>query len=241
MESLSLKVRPIRGSGQISDIFPAGRLTLEPSPDEERIEARARLTQDAGAQPLWEGYRDIRRGETSAWRRGVRTSDQVRSRPKAGACFHRLVSALKPETVIEFGTAFGVSGMFFLSALEANGKGRLYTFDPNATWRELALKNLEAISDRFVSTLGTFEETHAAVLPRDRPIDIAFVDGIHTADFVYPQVELLKGLMRPGGVMILDDVNFAPDMTDCWADLARRDDVAASLQLGSRIGLIELA
>ena len=241
MRMMTTAVKHVLGAGRLFDIFPAGAVTLDRFPELEDIEERARVTQKAGAQPLWEGYRHVRRGHRSAWKKGVRTSDQVRTKSAVGAGFHRLLTALRPNTVVEFGTAFGVSGMFFLSALEANGHGRLYTFDPNATWRALALENLSAVSDRYVSTLGTFEDTHDRVLPMDRPIDIAFVDGIHTADFVYPQIEILKRRMRSGGVLILDDIRFAPDMLTCWEDLARRDDVGASLELGSRVGLIELA
>lgn len=242
MQPSSVRVRPIvrNSAARLAAAFPGGVVAIDPPAQSELIEKRARWTQKHGAKPLWDGYREIRRGESEAWGNGARSSDQVRTRPQIGACLARIVGVLRPDTVVEFGTAFGVSGMYFLSALEANGRGRLFTFDPNAVWREIALRNLAAISDRFTSTLGTFEAECDRVLD-GRRIDVAFVDAIHTADFVYAQVDLLKRRMEPGGVLILDDLTFAPDMRACWEDLSRRDDVMDSFRIGARVGVIELA
>ena len=231
-------VKSLKGS-LIEDVFPPGPLLVDDFDERRLIEERASQTQSAGEQPLWEGYRSVRRGERPAWGSGKRSSNQVRTRSETGACYYRLMRALKPQVMVEIGTAFGVSGMFWLSGIEANGAGCLFTFDPNAVWRDLALENLSKISSRFVSTQGTFEEKFESVLPVDVPIDGAFIDGIHTAEFVYPQVELIKGRLRTGGVLVLDDIRFAPDMLECWQDLSTRSDVVASLELGRRVGVIE--
>lgn len=232
----------IKGAGSwLASVFPAG--PFEPPPFEEMplIEERARATQSAGRMPLWDGYRKVLRDGQPAWGSGKRTSDQVRTRAETGACFHHLVRQLRPEAMIEIGTAFGVSGMFWLAGIESNGKGRLYTFDPNPVWREFALENLAAIGSRYVSTLGTYEEASDSVLPPGLSIDAGFVDGIHTAEFVYAQVEMVRRRLRKGGILILDDIRFSADMYECWSDLSGREDVVGSLELGRRVGLIEYA
>jgi len=97
-----------------------------------------------------------------------------------------LVQKRKPEIIVEFGTAFGVSGMYFLAGLNLNKKGKLLTFDPNTVWAKLAKDNLSKISDRFKLTNGTFEDNIDNVLPEGQHIDIAFIDAIHTKEFVLP-------------------------------------------------------
>ena len=83
--------------------------------------------------------------------------------------------------MVEFGTAFGVSGMYWLSGLESNNFGELLTFDPNEVWAEIARKNLSGISNRFQLVNGTFEDNIDAYLGSDRQIDMAFIDVIHTS------------------------------------------------------------
>jgi predicted O-methyltransferase YrrM len=101
-----------------------------------------------------------------------------------------LTRRLKPEIVVEFGAAFGVSGMHWLSGLRANAGGRLFTFEPNEVWAELARVNLERIHHPFELTVGTFEDNIAVL--GDQLIDLAFIDAIHTSEFVLPQFDLAR-------------------------------------------------
>ena len=72
-------------------------------------------------------------------------------------------------------------------------------------------------------------------------IDIAFVDAIHTSEFVTPQVELLITLLAPGGLIVLDDISFSDDMCQCWNRWAHDPRVAASVAVGNRVGILEFA
>jgi predicted O-methyltransferase YrrM len=97
-------------------------------PRSEEIERLAAETNELGPQPLWSGY-----GEHSAGRQ-VRIPNVVRTKREMGNFYTYLVRQRRPDLVVEFGTAFGVSGMYFLAGLEANGHGRLMTFEPNESW-----------------------------------------------------------------------------------------------------------
>ncbi|HEY2616211.1 MAG TPA: class I SAM-dependent methyltransferase [Acetobacteraceae bacterium] len=156
-----------------------------------------------------------------------------------GRVFAWLAAARQPQAVVEIGTAFGISGMYWLAGLEIAGSGMLYTFEPNVDWASFAEANLKSISTRFLLIRGTFEEKALDVLADVRP-EIAFVDAIHTAAFVGAQYELLKKLMAPGGLILFDDINFSEDMRQCWSALAHAPEAAASAQLGSRVGILEL-
>ena len=154
------------------------------------IEARASATEAAGERPLWEGYASVKHYPRSTT--GGRSSNQVRTDERMGAFFTWLAAARAPETVVEIGTAFGVSGMYWLDGLELAGQGHLFTFDPNTDWASFARENLAAISDRVTMVSGTFEENASKALV-GRNVNIAFIDAIHTSEFVYAQYAMLAG------------------------------------------------
>lgn len=213
--------------------FPGPLIKLDVSPLSGRIEQIAAATHELGSQPLWEGYRT--RGPQT------RTSNEVRTSRVMGNFYASLVARRKPGIIVEFGTAFGVSGMYWLAGLEANREGMLLTFEPNAIWGEIARRNLSEISKRFTLTNATFEESIDACLPRGGAIDIAFIDAIHTREFVVPQLNLVVQRSAPGSLILIDDIEFSADMKKCWDEIAADSRFLASATFGSRVGILELA
>ncbi|MES2627220.1 MAG: class I SAM-dependent methyltransferase [Pseudomonadota bacterium] len=197
-----------------------------------KIENLTRETNEQGPQSVWKGYEG---NNTSG---PTRMPDDVCTDAPTGDFFSWLVQSWKPETVVEFGTAFGVSGMYFLAGLEKNQKGHLLTFDPNDVWRKLAVGCLSAISNRFTSVAGTFEENVDTVIA-GRTIDIAFIDAIHTREFVIPQLELVLARCSDNAIIILDDINFSDNMRACWQELANDSRFASSVTIGEPVGILE--
>ena len=204
------------------------------SPYGKKIEKLADYTNKKGSQPLWEGYHGNNAGGSN------RMPNSVRSAPAIGNLFTYLVQEKKPEIIVEFGTAFGVSGMYFLAGLNINNGGLLLTFDPNKVWAELAEENLLQISDRFKLTVGTFEDNIDKVLSTNQYIDLAFIDAIHTKEFVVPQLEIVISKANSGALIILDDINFSVGMKKCWDEVANDDRFISSLAFGDRVGVLEL-
>lgn len=200
-----------------------------------KIERLAQQTNQLGAQPLWKGYADNNIGGPT------RLPDDVRTANAAGDLYTFLVRERKPDVVVEFGTEFGISGMYFLAGIESNGKGKLLTFEPNDVWARLAKNNLLQISNRFDLIVGTFEENIEDSLPQHQPIDMAFIDAIHTREFVIPQLELVVSKSSNKAIIILDDINFSPDMRECWKEVSTDGRFSASAALGGRMGILELA
>lgn len=212
--------------------------SLPPSAFEAVIEQRAADTERLGAQPLWDGYARLPHYPRAA-ANTTRSSNQVPTARTLGRLYAALVARRRPSAIVEFGTAFGVSGMYWLAGLELAGGGHLYTFEPNVVWAEIAERNLRAISTRFTLTRGTFEDNAAAMLA-PASVDIAFVDAIHTSAFVFAQYRILAPLMRPGGLVFFDDIRFSDDMWTAWQTLAAMPEAAAAAMLSGRVGVIEL-
>lgn len=218
--------------GPLSDLYDKRRW-LQPRPTSSEPVIRRRLAETAalGAQPLWQGYGE---GEGAN-----RTPDVVSTAPHIGRFYGDLVQRIRPSVVVEFGSAFGVSGMYWLSGLEAIDQGHLFSFEPNKRWAEVAQANMAAVSDRFTLTVGTFEDSVDAVLG-ERRIDLGFIDAIHTSEFVEPQFEIVAARLSAGGVVLLDDISFSADMWACWERLSRDPRVIAAGTVTRRVGLLQL-
>jgi len=187
---------------------------------------------------LWEGY-----SHTGSFKQELgnesRQPNQVRTATSIGSFYADLVEKRMPELVVEFGTAFGVSGMYWLAGLERIQRGHLLTFEPNTEWAELARRNLSSISTRFESISGTFEE-NIDLYRKNKQIDVAFIDAIHTSEFVSKQFELVVERLSPGGIVVLDDIDYSDDMKNCWETIAQDSRVSCSARLGGHVGIVEL-
>lgn len=208
------------------------------APNAEKILRLADQADQLGPQPLWEGYYNLKKYPDPV-KNAYPTANQVCISSFMGDFFAYLVKIKRPSVIVEFGTAFGVSGMYFLSGLESNNYGELLTFEPNERWAEIARKNLSTIGDRFQLIIGTFEGNIDLSLGNDRQIDIAFIDAIHTSEFLWPQYNLVVERLKPNGIILIDDVNFSSDMSSCWNRIAQDYKVKASAILSDRVGIVE--
>jgi predicted O-methyltransferase YrrM len=199
-----------------------------------KIEKLAQQTHSLGAQPLWEGYAGNNVGGPT------RLPNEVRTQPSMGNLFTYLVRQRRPSIVVEFGTAFGVSGMYFLAGLESNRKGKLLTFEPNRAWATIARRNLAQLSDRFELVVGTFEQNVGSLMPSGQGIDMALIDAVHTSEFVVPQLEIVISKSNSRALIILDDIDFSKDMSECWEVVATDRRFSASASIGKRVGIVEL-
>jgi predicted O-methyltransferase YrrM len=197
-----------------------------------KIEKLADKTYKLGQMPLWAGYNHDNNQ--------TRTPVKVSTKRETGILYKSIVEKFRPQTIVEFGTAFGVSGMYWLAGLEKNGKGELLTFEPNEAWAKVANENLSGIGNRYVLTVGTFEENIAKLTSNNnRKIDIAFIDAIHTRAFVIPQLEIVLKYVSPHALIFLDDINFSEEMREVWNELSQDTRFVASASIGDRVGVLE--
>ncbi|MEI7655891.1 MAG: O-methyltransferase [Actinobacteria bacterium] len=153
----------------------------------------------------------LRRARAKAEELGCQPVDSL-----VGATLRGLAASVRATAVIEVGTGTGVSGTWLLRGMAAHGV--LTTVDYEAEHQRVAR--------------GTFTEAAvppqrtrvingraADVLTRMTPAgyDIAFIDA---DPLDYAQVvPLARGLVRPGGLLIIDDALAGGNV----ADPARRD------------------
>jgi predicted O-methyltransferase YrrM len=146
-----------------------------------------------------------------------------------GAVLRLVAAMLNARTVVEVGTGTGVSGLYLLDGMAADGV--LTSVDVEAEHQRLAR---EAFSERGVTHNRARLISGAAleVLPRltDGAYDLVFCDGDkgEYADYLEQALRLL----RPGGVVAFDNALWH----DRVADPAQRDpDTVSIRELGKGI------
>lgn len=122
--------------------------------------------------------------------------------PATGALLAFLARSANAANVVEIGTGAGVSGLWLLAGMHADGV--LTTIDPEPLHHRAARASFTGAS---VSTGRTrlINGAPRDVLPRlaDGSYDMVFVDGpqLELPDFVTEAIRLL----RPGGVLLVHD------------------------------------
>ncbi len=204
----------------------------------KKVEARAEKAAAAGALPLWEGYRALEDYPTDVSSSAVRSSDQVRTARRTGQFYSWLVTAFKPAEIVEIGSAFGVSGMYWCAGLAANGTGNFTGFEPNPAWAPFAQSNIQSILDGAQLVEGTFEDNLDKAPDR---IDLAFIDAIHTPEFIEVQLNLVLERANSGALIVLDDIRFSTAMSEYWRKIREDERFAASFEITQRVGVLELS
>ena len=123
--------------------------------------------------------------------------------PEQGAFMTLLVRAIGARRALELGTFTGYSAICIARGLTDGGT--LLTCDRSGDWTRIAGRYfLEAgVADRIDLRLGPALET-LRELPEDEPFDFAFIDADKAE---YPDYyEQCLRLLRPGGLMMLDNV-----------------------------------
>jgi predicted O-methyltransferase YrrM len=131
----------------------------------------------------------------------------------AGNLLYALIRASRPQTVVEFGTSFGISTIYLAAAVTDNGTGHVVTTELSSKKVAAAGANLrEAGVDAAVTVLeGDALETLAGV---PGPVGLALLDG--WKDLCLPVLRLLEPKLAPGALVAGDD-SLGPGMADYLA------------------------
>lgn len=126
-----------------------------------------------------------------------------------------LVRSLKPQVIVETGSARGKSTCALALACRQNERGMVYAIDPHTPnkWSEYHTSgyNLDFLKDRIADySIGDWcqilQSTSAEVAKSwDKPIDMLWIDGDHTYDGVKLDFELFAPFLKPTAMVVFHD------------------------------------
>jgi predicted O-methyltransferase YrrM len=125
---------------------------------------------------------------------------------EAGNLLYALARAIRPETVVEFGTSYGISTLYLAAAVTDNGAGHVFTTELSAKKVAAARANLDeaGVGDAVTILSGDALQTLNDV---PGPIRLALLDG--WKDLCLPVLRLLEPKLAPGALIAADDITHA--------------------------------
>lgn len=145
--------------------------------------------------------------------------------PEDMLMLHELLYKLRPDVVIETGTAHGGTAVFYASMLELLGRGRVISIDVEIRkYNRLAiLSHPMSKRIRLIEGSSTDPETVEQVRALVRPHETVLValDSNHTAAHVRRELELYHGFVTPGSYLVVFDgvmtvLTDAPNGSPVW-------------------------
>lgn len=136
--------------------------------------------------------------------------------------FYALIRIVKPNIVVETGTAKGSMTCWLLSALEKNGSGKLISIDLPAEKGKLTMDT--TIEEKNIGILIPHEYHHRwnyirgdakLHLPKvfaEHDVDVFIHDSLHTRTHMLFEYHVARALMRPGSIIMTDDILW----NDAW-------------------------
>jgi predicted O-methyltransferase YrrM len=117
---------------------------------------------------------------------------------------------LRPRLVVETGVAYGVTSTYILEALSENGQGALQSVDLPPLARD-AEKYVGCfipteLRERWTLHVGPAKKLLPNLLERAQTIDMFVHDSLHTYNHMRWEFETALSALRPGGILIADDI-----------------------------------
>jgi predicted O-methyltransferase YrrM len=124
----------------------------------------------------------------------------------AGKLLYTLARAIRPQTVVEFGTSYGISTLYLAAAVTDNGAGHLFTTELSKKKAAAARANLDeaGVGDAVTILSGDALDTLPGV---PGPIELVLLDG--WKDLCLPVLRLLEPKLAPGALVAADDITHA--------------------------------
>ena len=125
-----------------------------------------------------------------------------------GRLLYTLIRAVRPRTVVEFGTSFGISTLHLAAAVRDNGIGRVITTEMSAA-KVVAARNTFAetgLDDLITVLEGDALETLPRHLGVAGSVDFVLLDG--WKELYLPVLHELEPRLAPGTLVLADDTEF---------------------------------
>lgn len=162
---------------------------------------------------------------------------RIASVPPRWGMFLHLCATEHDGRMVELGSCVGISSAYLASS---PGCRQLLAIEGAPALARTAQASIDVVGGRGAVLTGTFDRRLPEVVETcraDGGISLAYVDGDHHEAATVGYVETLLPALRPGGLVVLDDIYFSTGMWRAWCTLRARPGVSAAVNTG-RFGLL---
>lgn len=163
-----------------------------------------------------------------------------------GRVLNSIIRIMRCEKCLELGTAYGMSALFILEALNSIGSGHLTTIEGLEFQFTLASKLLNNnYGNRVSCHLGMTQEILPELVKSIGKIDFMFHDAAHTEEHYIRDFTNVLPILLPGSVIVFDDIRwnnkkFTTKNPRCyrgWMKIIAHPRVIWAIEIDKKIGI----
>jgi predicted O-methyltransferase YrrM len=144
-----------------------------------------------------------------------------------GILLRRIVEGAGVKRILELGTNTGFSGCYFLSVPGTE----LVTIEGSEALCEIARINMNRISGKHRIMHMLFDEAIDELIKEGATFDCVFVDGQHEQKATLHYTQRVLPLLKPGSLIVHDDIYWSDDMNQAWQKLVRDPQFSETVDL----------
>jgi predicted O-methyltransferase YrrM len=144
-----------------------------------------------------------------------------------GILLRRIVEGAGVKRILELGTNTGFSGCYFLSVPGTE----LATIEGSEALCEIARINMNRITDKHRIMHMLFDEAIDELIKEGATFDCVFVDGQHEQKATLHYTQRVLPLLKPGSLIVHDDIYWSEDMNQAWQKLVRDPQFSETVDL----------
>ena len=139
---------------------------------------------------------------------------------------YRIVSYLKPQYILELGTSFGVSALYFNEAVP---NAEITTVEGESEIQGIANKYF--VDKKIVSHLGDIDMLLPQLLNKYTQLDCVVFDANHSYEPTMKYFEQCMSKIHNDSFFIVDDIYWSKGMTKAWEEIKNDPRVKVSIDL----------
>jgi predicted O-methyltransferase YrrM len=150
-------------------------------------------------------------------------------RKRQAELLYRLARYYKPQNILEFGTAAGISTAYIKAALPDS---RMVTMEGCASLTDVAASNLKRLKINKVEfSIGHFDVILPKVLKKFERLDFVFFDGNHRREPTLKYFEQCMTKAHEDTLFIFDDIHWSPEMEAAWEAIKKDPRVSLTVDI----------
>jgi predicted O-methyltransferase YrrM len=150
---------------------------------------------------------------------------------KYGSFLYHLALYFKPDSIVEMGTALGISTLYLACG---NPKARLITIEADAQLSSLACEGFKMLGYQHIITMN---ETFLSALEKVRELELGntliFLDGEHTYEATWHYYQACLSLKTKSIILVFDDIRWSSEMLRAWRMITQSPDAGTTIDLFS--------
>lgn len=148
---------------------------------------------------------------------------------KKGQLLFKLVKHYKPRTIIELGTAFGISSMYMAMGYR---NCTLYTMEGCNDTIHIASHNFSRLGLGNIHEIcGNFDDLLPELLHQHETVDLVFFDGNHKKEATLRYFDACLSHIHNNTIFVFDDIHWSRGMRLAWENIRQHPSVKVSIDL----------